>query len=172
MIGIEAFAGRSIDQIAFVVDDLEGALARYSALLPAGEWRVLTFGSEDHERCEYRGRPAEFSCRVALNEQSPQLELIQPLTGASTYHDWLNEHREGPHHVGIVVDSVADAVAQAARAGFEVVQSGSGIGPHRDGAWAYIDTSDALGLMVEPIELTTELPPTELTWPPQDGRLE
>ena len=52
------------------------------------------------------------------------------------------------------------------------MQSGSGIGRHRDGAWAYIDTSDALGLMVEPIELTTELPPTEFTWPRRDGRLE
>jgi hypothetical protein len=45
------------------------------------------------------------------------------------------------------------------------VQSGSGIGPHRDGAWAYIDTSDALGLIVEAVELTAEMPPTEFTWP-------
>jgi hypothetical protein len=117
-----------------------------------------------HERCDNRGRPAEFSNRLALNDQSPQLELIQPLTGTSTHRDWLQEHGEGPHHVGIVVDSVPDAVAQAVLASFEVVQSGSGIGPHRDGAGAYIDTSDALGLMVEAVELTTEMPPTEFTW--------
>jgi methylmalonyl-CoA/ethylmalonyl-CoA epimerase len=163
--GIEAFAGRSIFQIAFVVGDLEQALARHSALLPAGGWRCWTFGSRDHERCEYRGRPAEFSCRLALNDQTPQLELIQPLTGASTYRDWLHERGEGPHHVGIVVDSVADAAAQAVRAGLEVVQSGAGIGGHRDGAWAYIDTSAALGLMVEAVELATEMPPAEFTWP-------
>ena len=155
---IDAFAGRPISQIAFVVEDLEPALARYSALL-AGDWRWCTFGSQDHERCEYRGRPAEFSCRLAFSDQSPQLELIQPLTGASTYRDWLEERGEGVHHVGIVVDSVAAAVSQAAVAGFEVVQSGSGIGRYRDGAWAYIDTSSALGLMVEAIEPTTEMPP-------------
>ena len=162
---IEAFAGRSVAQIAFVVEHLDRALARYSALLAAGDWRCCTFGSRDHERCEYRGRPAEFSCRLAFCDQSPQLELIQPLTGASTYRDWLEERGEGGHHVGIVVDSVAAAVAQAAAAGFEVVQSGSGIGRHRDGAWAYIDTSEALGVMLEAIEPTTEMPPWE-PYPP------
>jgi hypothetical protein len=49
-----------------------------------------------HERCDNRGRPAEFSNRLALNDQSPQLELIQPLTGTSTHPDWLQEHGEGP----------------------------------------------------------------------------
>ena len=32
---------------------------------------------------------------------------------------------------------------------------------YRDGAWAYIDTSEALGVMLEAIEPTTEMPPWE-----------
>jgi hypothetical protein len=36
---LDAFAGRSIFQVAFVVRDLEDALARYSAVLGAGPWR-------------------------------------------------------------------------------------------------------------------------------------
>jgi catechol 2,3-dioxygenase-like lactoylglutathione lyase family enzyme len=162
---LEAFAGRSIFQIGFVVRDFEGALARYSALLGPGRWRCWTFGARDHARCEYRGGPTDFTSRLALNDQAPQLELIEPLTGPSTHKDWLDERGEGIHHVGVIVASVADAVAEATAAGYEVVQSGAGLGPERDGAWAYIDTSAALGVMVEAVEPPTSMPPVEFTWP-------
>jgi methylmalonyl-CoA/ethylmalonyl-CoA epimerase len=102
---------------------------------------------------------------LALNEQSPQLELLEPQRGPSAHQDWLDEHGESPHHVGIIVDSVPAAVGQMKEAGYPVVQSGSGIGPKRDGAWAYLDTTDALGLMVEAVEPPTSMPPVEFVWP-------
>jgi methylmalonyl-CoA/ethylmalonyl-CoA epimerase len=161
LIEIEAFAERPIFQIAVVVRDFDAALARYSAVLHTGRWRTWTFGSNHHVRTDYRGRPNEFSARLALNDQTPQLELIQPLEGASTHRDWLEERGKGVHHLGVVVDSVPDAIDQAERAGYEVVQSGFGIGPGRDGAWAYFDTSAALGVMVEAVELTSAMPPED-----------
>jgi methylmalonyl-CoA/ethylmalonyl-CoA epimerase len=161
LIGIEAFAGRPVFQVAVVVRDFDAALASYAALLPAGRWRTWTFGSKDHVRTEYRGRPNEFSARLALNDQSPQLELIQPLEGQSTHRDWLEERGGSVHHLGVIVDSVADAIEQAQRAGYEVVQTGFGIGPHRDGAWAYFDTSSELGVMLEAVEPATAMPPPE-----------
>ena len=165
MIPIEAFAGRSIFQIAFVVKDLEEALERYSATLNASPWRCYTLGADGHTSCEYRGRPTNFSSRLALNEQTPQLELIEPQRGPSAHRDWLDERGEGPHHVGVIVESVSVAVAESISAGYAVVQSGSGIGPKRDGAWAYIDTSEALGVMIEAVEPPTSMPPIEFIWP-------
>jgi methylmalonyl-CoA/ethylmalonyl-CoA epimerase len=164
MLPIEAFAGRPIFQIAFVVNDFEAALKRYTKALNAGPWRCYTLGADGHTACAYRGGPTE-SSRLALNDQSPQLELIQPLKGPSAHDDWLREHGEGPHHVGILVDSVADAIEQMADAGYEAVQTGSGIGPARDGAYAYFDTTAALGLMVEAVEAPTSMPPIEFRWP-------
>jgi methylmalonyl-CoA/ethylmalonyl-CoA epimerase len=161
MIEIEAFAGRPIYQIAIVVRDFDAALARYSSLLDSGRWRTWTFGSHYHERTEYRGRPSEFTARLALNDQTPQLELIEPLEGASTYRDWLEQRGEGVHHLGIVVDSVPAAIEQAANAGYEVVQAGFGMGLERDGSWAYIDTSAALGVMLEAVEPASALPPED-----------
>ena len=165
MIAVQAIAGRPIFQIAFVVRDLEQALERYSAALGAAPWRCWTFGAEDHDYTEYRGRQTSFSTRLALNHSFPQLELIQPLMGPSAHQDWLERRGEGPHHVGIVVDSVLETIAQMARAGYPVVQSGAGIGPQRDGAWAYFDTTDALGLMLEAVEPPTRMPPIEFAWP-------
>jgi len=171
MIAVEAFAGRPIFQIAFVVGDFEQALERYSAALGAAPWRCWTFGADDHDHTEYRGRPTSFSSRLALNNSSPQLELIQPLTGPSSHHDWLERRGEGPHHLGIIVDSVRETIAQMARAGYPVVHSGAGIGPRHDGAWAYFDTTDALGLMLEAVEPPTSMPPVEFVWP-SDGAAE
>jgi methylmalonyl-CoA/ethylmalonyl-CoA epimerase len=165
MVAIDAFAGRSIFQIAFVVANLEDALERYSATLDAAPWRCWTLGADGHQQTEYRGRPTNFSSRLALSSSSPQLELIQPLTGPSAHQDWLEHHGEGPHHLGIVVDSVPNAVTQMADAGYPVIHRGSGLGPQRDGAWAYFDTTDAFGLMIEAVEPPTSMPPTEFTWP-------
>jgi catechol 2,3-dioxygenase-like lactoylglutathione lyase family enzyme len=165
MVTIEAFAGRPIFQFAFVVKNLEDALERYSAAFGAGPWRCWTLTAEDHEQTEYRGGPTSFASRLALNDSSPQLELIEPLTGPSAHLEWLEAHGEGPHHVGIIVDSVADAALQMADEGYPVVHRGSGLGPQRDGAWAYFDTADALGLLIEAVEPPTSMPPVEFIWP-------
>jgi hypothetical protein len=70
-----------------------------------------------------------------------------------------------PHHVGIILESVPAAVAGAAAAGYEVVENGSGIGPERDGSWAYIDTTADLGLMIEAVEPPSSMPAIEFVWP-------
>jgi hypothetical protein len=163
---IAAFAGRPIFQLAFVVDDLDRALGRFSSLFGPSAWRCWTFGSADHTSCEYQGEAADFATRLALNDQQPQLELIQPLSGSGPHGDWLRDHGEGPHHVGVVVDSVQDAIARAAGRGYEALARGSGIGAANDGAWAYIDTSVALGLMVEVVEPPTSMPPPAV-WRPE-----
>ncbi|MFL5869048.1 MAG: hypothetical protein ACJ766_18245 [Thermoleophilaceae bacterium] len=85
MVAVEAFAGRPIFQIAFVVRKLDEALERFSSTLDTAPWRCWTFGAPDHEETEYRGRPTGFSSRLALNSSSPQLELIEPLRGPSAH---------------------------------------------------------------------------------------
>jgi hypothetical protein len=60
---------------------------------------------------------------------------------------------------------VADAVARMAAAGNDAVQRGAGFGAGRDGAWAYFDTTAALGLMVEAVEPPSSMLAAEFTWP-------
>jgi hypothetical protein len=103
-------------QIAFVVSDLERAAHEFDALLAAGPWRGWTFGPQGQGR-EYRGHPAEWTLRLALNNRSPQYELIEPLDGPSIHADWLNERGEGFHHVGYVVTSLVQTTAEMEAAG-------------------------------------------------------
>jgi methylmalonyl-CoA/ethylmalonyl-CoA epimerase len=162
---IETFAGRSIFQIAFVVNDFEAALERYSNTLQAAPWRCWHFGADLHGDCDYRDEPTNFTSLLALNDTNPQIELIQPLTGPSVHKEWLDARGPGPHHVGFIVDSVPDTIAQMEAAGFPAVQTGFGFGTDGDGQYAYFDTTEALGLMVEAVEPPTGMPPVEFVWP-------
>ena len=84
--------------------------------------------------------------------------MIQPLNGPSAHLDWLERHGEGPHHVGIVVDSVRETTTQMETAGYPLIHYGAGLGPRNDGAWAYFDTTEALGLLIEVVEPPTNMP--------------
>ena len=75
VISIEAFAGRAILQIAFVVNDLDEALERYSAALQASPWRCYTLSADDHLTCEYPGGPTSFSSRLA---SMPEVDFVWP----------------------------------------------------------------------------------------------
>jgi catechol 2,3-dioxygenase-like lactoylglutathione lyase family enzyme len=161
----EPIAGRPIVQVALVVRDLDAALTRYASVLGPSAWRCFTFGSAMHATVEYRGVPADFTVRLALNDSQPQVELVQPLEGRSVHHDWLEQRGEGLHHVGIVVDSVAEAVEAMAAAGHPVIQAGTGFGEDGDGAYAYFDVLPDLGLTVEVFEPPARLRGPAVAWP-------
>jgi len=139
--------GMDVAQIALVVRDLDAALERYLAV-GYGPFRVYDYG-RNLARRRYRGAEGTFSMLLAVTDTSPQLELVQPVTGPSIYEDWLTERGEGLHHVGLVAEGDFDAaVDRLVSAGYPVIQSGD-FGPDHDGRFSYHDTQAALGMIVE-----------------------
>jgi len=157
---VPSLQGLAPFQIAFVVRDLERAIREFDALLAAGPWRGWVFGPQGQRR-EYRGRPAEWTLRLALNTRSPQYEIIQPLEGPSVHADWLEEHGEGFHHVGYVVESLQQTTAEMEAAGHPAIARIHSFGAEGDGAAAYFDTAAALGFLVEAVEPPSRMPPTD-----------
>jgi len=147
-------------QVAFVVGDLERAARDFDARLGAGPWRGWVFGPQGHGR-EYRGRPAEWTLRLALSSRTPQFELIEPLAGPSIHADWLAERGAGFHHLGYVVESVERTTAEMEAAGHLAIARIHSFGAGGDGAAAYYDTADALGFLVEAVEPPSEMPATD-----------
>jgi methylmalonyl-CoA/ethylmalonyl-CoA epimerase len=146
-------AGLRADQIGIVVDDLEQAMHRFGRVFACGEWHVYTYGPEVLREAGFRGRPGRFEMRLALAGAGPQIELIQPLRGPSLYHEWMEEHGEGLHHVGMRVPDLLAAIRDMEQRGFEVLQSGTGYGLDGDGGFAYLDTAGELGVTLELIEV-------------------
>ena len=155
---LPALAGGTPFQVALVVHNIERAVREFDALLDGGPWRGYVFDSSSVEGCEYHGRPADWSFRLVLNDRQPQFELIEPLTGPSIYADWLESHGEGMHHIAYAVASVEATTAQMAAAGHPVIQSGHSFGADRDGVFAYYDTAEALGFIIEAVEPPGRMP--------------
>jgi hypothetical protein len=150
------FVGRPVGQIGIVVRDLRSAAEKYSSLWQNGPWRCFTYGPEILTEQIYRGEPSKFTVAIALNGTSPQLELLQPLSGPSIYQEWLDAHGEGLHHLAVFVESLDDAIASMTSAGFPLIQLGRGMGLAGDGGFAYFDTEDDFNLILEAVE-----PPTQ-----------
>jgi methylmalonyl-CoA/ethylmalonyl-CoA epimerase len=165
---IGAMLGGRLFQIGIVVSDLDAALRRSAEIFGHGEkpWRCYSFGSVGRHSREYRGAPASLSVRLALNDASPQVELIQPLDGDSIHGAWLAERGEGLHHIGFIVPSVERAVAAMAALGCPVISAGEGFGSGGDGAYAYFDSANSFGVITEAVEPPASgLPGPDAIWP-------
>jgi glyoxalase/bleomycin resistance protein/dioxygenase superfamily protein len=159
---------RTINQVALVVEDLNEAVRRYWERFGIGPWRIYTYQPPLVKDMTYRGRPHNYRMRLALAQMGDMmLELIQPLSDENVYTEHLRQKGPGLHHVGVVVPSVTEAVAEAAKSGLRVLQSGRGYGLNGDGAYAYMDTQELLGMIVEFIEFPKERVAPEAVFPPR-----
>ena len=156
----------SVDQVAVVVRDLDEAMRRYSETLGIGPWRVYTFTADWIRDMTFRGRKQSYSMRLALADVGDMsYELIEPLDGPSTYREFLDARGEGLHHLGYFVEDLDAAIADMDARGFAVLQGGRGNGVDGDGGYAYFETDDALGCILEAIERPKALPAPERTYP-------
>ena len=163
------FLKDGIDQICMIVKDLDKAVKAYWELFGVGPWRFYTYGKPQLKRLSYRGKPGDYQMRLALARMGAlQIELIEPLEGDSIYADFVEEHGYGLHHIAVVVEDMASAVAQAQAAGLSVTQDGAGFGPDGDGAYAYLDTEDKIGTTIELIERPKRARPPDRVYPPTD----
>ena len=141
-----ARVGHGFFQEAFVVEDLDAAMASFTATIGCPRWTTFpTIGTP----YRYQGREIESSVSLAFGRSGRvQIELIQPLDGEGVTQDFLAEYGSGAHHLAFLVDSVDDAVGAAGADGLGCVMTGH-LGTLR---YAYIDTFDRFGLYIEVVE--------------------
>ena len=157
----------SIDQVAVVVRDLDAAMERYAAQLGIGPWNVYTYGPHRMPTMTFRGRDQPYVMKLALAQVgTTQYELIEPVEGPTTYHEYLDQRGEGLHHLGYYVDDIDAEIARMAALGYPLLQSGRGFGVDGDGAYAYFDSEAGLGCIVEAIRLPRQMPEPEYRFPP------
>jgi catechol 2,3-dioxygenase-like lactoylglutathione lyase family enzyme len=161
------FLQSGIAQIALIVPDLEAAVENYWKLFGIGPWHIYTYGKPLVKKMTYYGEEVDYSMRIALSYFGDmRVELIEPGDPPSIYHDFVEAHGYGPHHYGILVEDMEAALAQAEAAGFPMIQDGQGFGADGDGHYAYIDTEDALGMILEFIERPKGRVEPEAIYPP------
>ncbi|WP_224788980.1 VOC family protein [Pandoraea terrae] len=108
-----------IDQIGYLVDDLEESIGRWLKHMGVGPWTVFRNVSLEGR---YRGQPGTVTMDVALAYQGDiQIELIKVTNDApSPYRDATGKPILGAHHVAWVVDDLDAAVARVTANGMTV----------------------------------------------------
>jgi len=162
---ISAIAGQPVGQIGILVHDLDESVARYTREWQLGPWRGWTYGPQVVPELGLRGEPGRFQMRIALCGADPQIELIEPVSGPSIYEEWMSEHGEGLHHLGVYVPSFDRGLEQMRDSGYEPVQWGRGYGADGDGGFAYYDLRPLLGVYVELLEVPKRRIPPDFEYP-------
>ena len=114
-----AFFG-PIDQIGYLVDDLEQGIGRWQQHFGVGPWTVFRNVSLEGK---YRGEPVTVTMDVGLGYQGElQVELIQVTNAAkSPYRDEQGHVLHGMHHVAWVVTDIDREIARLTATGLRVV---------------------------------------------------
>jgi len=135
--------------VCIVVKEMDKAI-KYFEDLGVGPFPPFIGGPEGTPLTEktVRGEPSDYDmdlriCREGMGGMG--LELIQPLKGRSIYDEFLEEKGEGTHHVCYHVKDLDKEIAEMAKAGFRVIQTGATSGAK----WAYFDTDKVGGTIVE-----------------------
>lgn len=139
-------------QVGIVVRDLDKSIRLYQELLGIGDWADMDIPSEIFTSLTYNGKPVKNACfRTAMADVgSIQIELIQPVKGDLPYFDFLRGHGEGLHHLGhIHVPDIEVAVCELEALGFPCTFAGS----TESTKFAYVDMTQALGVIVELVEV-------------------
>jgi catechol 2,3-dioxygenase-like lactoylglutathione lyase family enzyme len=142
----------NVFQIAYVVPDLHAAVRFFKEKLGVPGFMVWeNFMLQDQI---YNDVPGDYVQSIAFGFAGDmQIELIQPLSGVSTYSDFLTRNpKGGVQHLGVLVDEFDSAVADMTSRGYAIVQSGR----NGETRLAYFDTDRDIGILTEIVYLAPE----------------
>lgn len=141
---------KKVTQIGILVWDLDKAAAAWKKYLgvepyigETADYQV-TGATYKGEACYGRIKQAMFDL------DNIQIELIAPIGDEpSIWHDYLEEHGEGIHHIAFSSDDTDAAVQELEQDGKPVIQYGTWPAEPRDGRYTYLDAQDDLKVILE-----------------------
>ena len=137
-----------ISQIGIVVPDMDKAIKFYEEVMGIGPFNVLP---REPETCELHGKQTNFQIKTGFAFLSGlQLELIQVLEGTSAHSEFLEENPHGGiHHLAVYTEDLEGDIQKYGDAGVKLIAKGK----YMRTKWAYLDSTEQSGLLLELIEL-------------------
>jgi methylmalonyl-CoA/ethylmalonyl-CoA epimerase len=132
-------------QIGYVVPNLDAALLHLNVKLGAPRFMVLR--DILVENAWFRGASDPIKHSMAFGYVGDvQFEVIQPISGKSTYSEFIERvPAGGVHHLGYSVDNYEDAALDIEARGYRLVQRGTFGGTK----FGYFETADDPGTITE-----------------------
>jgi len=140
------FGKLKVDQLGFVYKDIEKQAKVMEELYGISKFTFFPIGEAP---TEYKGKKSSTRATLGFSQLGDtEIELIEWKEGDSPYKDFLEQGREGFHHIGINVEDVDPYISDFKKKGIEILFYGE-IG---NGKFAYMDTEKTFGLIVEFIQ--------------------
>ncbi len=132
-----------VEQLGFVYKDIEKQAKILETFFNIPKFAILP---ETTEIVKYRGKEVEVHIKLAISRQfKAQIELIQHISGECIYKEFLDQGREGLHHISLFIENIEAYIEYFEKQGLEMIYSGS-LGKQ---VYAYFDTEDTLGMLLE-----------------------
>ena len=138
-----------IGQIAYITHDLQASLKHWTEVLGVGPFFLIH--SRGIENMHYRGAPTDVDLTAALAYNGSMcIEVIQQNDASpSVYQEVMKKRGPGFHHWGYMSDNFDGEVERYRAMGYALAFDGT---VRVGGRFAYMDSFDALGGMVELID--------------------
>ena len=142
--------GREVCQVGIVVPDIENAVKTYAELFGVLPPEIELTDPYETAHTTYKGKPSEAQAKLAfLDEDTPVIELIEPVGGPSTWKDFFDTKGQGMHHIAFLVENMEELCRRFAdEFNMETIQTGD----YEGGCYAYIDATVQLGIYIELLE--------------------
>lgn len=136
-------------QIAYIVPDLEAALAHWTQKVGAGPFFVID--NVEFKEQWFRGQAVDVKTRMALGYWGDvQLEFVEQVNDApSPYREFVASGLRGMHHLGVVSESLERDLGELEQRGLKRLYWGETTVGVR---FAYVDSDFHPGGMIELIE--------------------
>ncbi|MFX1393055.1 MAG: VOC family protein [Promethearchaeota archaeon] len=143
---MEELENLKIDQLGFVYKDVEKQ-AKIMEGFP-GAKKFVIFQPID-VNVIYRGVEKTIKMKSAFGRVfDTELELLQPVEGYSIYNEFLDQGKEGFHHIGYKIENFDEIVNNYKSESIKILQSGKLVRLK----YAYMDTEETMGTIIEFIQ--------------------
>jgi len=142
------FGQLKVDQLGFVFKDIE---KQAKVMEDIYGFSSFTFWPAVEIPTKYKGNESHLKAKAGFSQLGDtQVELIEWKEDDSPYKDFLEQGREGFHHIGIYIDDIDPYISEFKKKGIGILFYGE-IG---GGKFAYMDTEKTFGIIVELIQRT------------------
>lgn len=149
---LTAFDYKDAQHIAIVVTDVDRAAKAYSNLFSIPQPKSFITESADTAKTQYDGKPTTARAKLAFfKTENMSFELIEPIGGPSAWKDGLDKNGPSAHHVAYNVKDIDKQIQILQANGYKLLHQGQWTDGN-GGRYAYIDTTEHLGMMIELLE--------------------
>lgn len=140
------FGNLKVDQLAFVYKDIEKQAKIMESIYGFSKF---IFGDWETKTMKFRGKDSEVTSRLAFSRLgSTQIELIQWKSGDCSYKEFLDEGKEGFHHIACYIENNEYYIKEFKNQGIGILQELEALYTQ----CTYMDTQETLGVIIELLE--------------------